>query len=223
MNIVTRKLIAKELYLNRLLLIGTVVGGLVGIGIASFEGTMQFNLGMLLWLTALVAFGVVLTMLSIASERKERQLQFVLSLPLSHGDYIRTKIYGLLICYLLPWLVLSAAAVVLVLVRVNVPDGLLPNAILLCGFMLANFSIVLCGALLVRSEGMMTLLIIATNMGVSVFIFGVSAIPALRDHLQDAQPSWSTEFWIVLAAEAFVLVAACLTPFYAAARRRDFF
>ena len=45
---------------------------------------MRFNIGMLIWLTTIVAFGVVLAMLGIATERKDRALQFVLSLPLSH-------------------------------------------------------------------------------------------------------------------------------------------
>ena len=42
------------------------------------------------------------------AERKERTLQFVLSLPLSHGDYVRIKVVGLLLCFFIPWAVLSA-------------------------------------------------------------------------------------------------------------------
>ena len=62
---------------------------------------------MLIWLTTIVAFGVVLAMIAIANERKERTLQFVLSLPLSHGDYVRIKVIGLLLCFLVPWFVLE--------------------------------------------------------------------------------------------------------------------
>ena len=48
------------------------------------------------------------------NERKERALQFVLSLPLSLGDYVRTKLLGLMLCFLVPWSSLTAAALSLV-------------------------------------------------------------------------------------------------------------
>jgi ABC-type transport system involved in multi-copper enzyme maturation permease subunit len=221
MNMLTRKLIAKEFYLHRWLMVGSTVAGLAGLAIAA-EGEMRFNIGMLTWLTAIIAFGVVLAMLGIANERKERALQFVLSLPLSPGDYVRIKLFGLFLCYLVPWAILSAGAVVLLLVRPNLPDGLLPFALLLSGFMLANFSVVLCGALHTASEGVMTLVIIVTNMNVTLFIFLVGGVPALNDHLHAATPVWNDAFWIVLAAEAATLSIALLLPYFVAARRRDF-
>jgi ABC-2 type transport system permease protein len=221
MNALTRRLIAKDFYLNRWLLAATVAGGLAGLAIA-VEGRMRFNVGMLTWITAFVAFGVVLAMVGISSERKERTLQFVLSLPLSHGDYVRTKFLGLLLCYLVPWIVLSAGAAALVLLRPNIPDGLLPNATLLCVFMLVNFAVVLCAALMLRSEGALTLLIIATNMSVSLFIFGVGSLPSLNRHFGSATPVWNATFWIVLGIEAAVLLLCCSIPYLVAARRRDF-
>ena len=116
MNILTRKLIAKEFYLQPLVHRGSTLAGIAGLLIAT-EGETRFNIGMLIWLTTIVAFGVVLAMLGIATERKERALQFVLSLPLSHGDYVRIKLVALLLCFLVPWAALSAGAVVLVAVE----------------------------------------------------------------------------------------------------------
>ena len=221
MNMLTRKLIAKEFYLNRLLIVGATVAGLAGLLIAA-EGETRFNIGMLIWLTTIVAFGVVLAMLSITSERKERALQFVLSLPLSPGDYVRIKLFGLMLCFLLPWTILTAGAVALVLVMPNLPDGLLPFAILLCGFMLANFSVVLCGVLHTASEGWTTILIIVTNMNVTLFIFLVGGLPSLRDNLHAPAPQWNQTFWTVLAIEIACLLVTLSLPYFVAARRRDF-
>lgn len=221
MNMLTRKLIAKEFYLHRWLIVGSTVAGLAGLAIA-VEGQMRFNIGMLIWLTSIIAFGVMLAMLGIASERKERALQFVLSLPLSPGDYVRIKLFGLFLCYLVPWAILSTGAAVLLLVRPNLPDGLLPFALLLSGFMLANFSVVLCGALHTASEGIMTIVIIVTNMSVTLFIFLVGGVPSLHDHLHAAAPVWNDTFWMVLAAEAATLLIALSLPYFVAARRRDF-
>ena len=122
MNMLTRKLIAKDFYLNRWLIVGSTVAGLVALLVAA-EGKVRFNIGMLTWLTTIVAFGVMLAMVSIGNERKERTLQFVLSLPLSHGDYVRIKVVGLLLCFLVPWFVLSAGAVTLVLVSPICPTA----------------------------------------------------------------------------------------------------
>jgi ABC-2 type transport system permease protein len=221
MNMLTRKLIAKDFYLNRWLIVGSTVVGLVALLVAA-EGKIRFNIGMLTWLTTIVAFGVILAMTSIGNERKERTLQFVLSLPLSHGDYVRIKVVGLLLCFLVPWIVLSAGAVALVLVMPNLPDGLLPFAVLLCGFFLANFSVVLCGALHTRSEGLISALIIVTNMNVTLFIFMVGALPSLNDHLQGPTPVWNSTFWNVLGAEVATLVITLSLPYLVAARRRDF-
>jgi ABC-2 type transport system permease protein len=221
MNMLTRKLIAKEFYLNRWYIAGTTLAGIAGL-LTATEGEIRFNIGMLIWLTTIVAFGVVLAMLSIATERKERALQFVLSLPLSHGDYVRIKLFALLLCFLVPWAILSMGAVVLVLSRPNLPDGMLPTAILLCGFLLANFSVVLCGALHTASEGAMSIVIIVTNMAVTLFIFLVGGLPSLHDHLFKPAAVWNDTFWNVLAIEFATLIIALSLPYFVAARRRDF-
>jgi ABC-2 type transport system permease protein len=221
MNMLTRKLIAKEFYVHRWMLISGIVAGIAGLLIAA-EGAMRFNIGMLTWLTTIVGFGVVLAMVAIANERKERALQFVLSLPLSHGDYVRIKLVALLLCFLTPWVILSAGAVTLISVMPNLPDGLLPFAVLLCGFLLANYSVVLCAALHTASEGIMTIVIIVTNMNITLFIFMVGALPSLHDHLQGPVPVWNSTFWTVLAVELATLVITLTLPYFVAARRRDF-
>jgi ABC-2 type transport system permease protein len=221
MNMLARKLIAKDFYLNRWMIAASTVAGLAGLAIAA-EGKIRFNIGMLLWITTIVAFGIVLSMVAIANERKERALQFVLSLPLSHGDYVRIRVVGLLICFLLPWLVLSLGAVSLVALRPNLPDGMLPIVVLLCGFMLANYSVVLCGALHTASEGAMTVVIIVTNMNITLFIFLVLGLPALHDHLLAPTPVWNPAFWVVLCGEIATLAVTLSLPYFVAARRRDF-
>ena len=164
-----------------------IVGGLASLVIAA-EGAMRFNIGVLIWITTMIAFGIMVSMFGIVTERKERALLFVLSLPLSHGDYVRIKLLALLAIYLPGWLVLSAGAVTLLLVMPNLPDGLIPYTVLLCVYFLANFAVVLCGALHTHSEGAMTALIVVTNMCVSLFIFMVGAISSIHDHLPGRHP-----------------------------------
>jgi ABC-2 type transport system permease protein len=223
MNSLTYKLIAKDFQQHRLLIAGTIAIGLVSLLVAGGGTPLLFNIGMLCWITAIAAYGCVIAMIGISSERKERALLFVLSLPLGYGDYVRLKLFGVMLCYLVPWAALSAGAVVMVLALPTMPDGLLPFTILLCGFLLINFSMVLSGALFARSEGVITLIIIVHNIAISLFIFLVGPIPAFRDHVQDASPTWGPEFWIVLAVEAVTLLVIFSLPYFLAARRRDYF
>jgi hypothetical protein len=222
MNALTRRLIAKDLYLLRWLIAVSIGAGLLSLLIAA-EGAMRFNIGCLGWITTLIAAGIMVSMFGIANERKERSQLFVLSLPLSHRDYVRIKLLASLACYLPVWLVLSAGAVLLVLVMPNLADGLIPYTILLSAYMLtANFAVVLCAALHFRSEGAMTAVIVAANMGISVFIFVVGALPAIHQHLDAPAPVWNTTFWTVLLIEILFLLVALALPLVFAARRRDY-
>ena len=218
---VLRKLVAKELYLNRWLMAGTAAAAALA-AFASTFGTTAFNVGALAWMTAIIACGVMLAIYGVAQERKDQSLQFVLSLPVSIRGYVFAKTAGLLLSYLVPWLVATAAAIALVLASPGVPDGLLPYVVALCGFLLANFSVVLCGAMHARSEAVLIAVVIVTNMAVSIFMFVVGALPGIRDHLSGPVPVWNGTILNVLLAEALVLAIAITLPLVTAARRRDF-
>jgi len=221
MNIATRKLVAKELYVNRWMIAGTAAATALAAFACTF-GATAFNVGALAWITAVIACGVMLAIYGVAHERKEQSLQFVLSLPISIRQYVFAKTAGLLLSYMVPWLVATASAVVLVLASPDVPDGLLPYVVVLSGFLLANFSVVLCGALHARSEAAVVALIILTNMAVSVFMFVVGALPGIRDHLSGPVPVWNATILNVLLVEFLVLAIAITLPLATAARRRDF-
>jgi ABC-2 type transport system permease protein len=221
MSLITRKLIAKELHVNRWFLVSAAAAAVFSAVICSF-GRMAFNIGGLMWLTAIIGLGVMLAIYGVMNERKERSLEFVFSLPISVPEYVRAKLIGLLLSFALPWLVASAAAIVLVLADPDVPDGLLPYVLLLCVFLFANYSLVLSGSMHARSEGLVTTMIVITNMLVSIFMFTVGALPGLAATMGGPTPVWNTTFWTVLAAELVVFVIAVALPLFTAARRRDF-
>ena len=222
MNPLTPKLVATELSTHRWLIGGSVVAGLAALAVVAGRGHMNFNLGFQIWLTTIAAFGAVVAMFGIATERKERVLNGMLSLPISHGDYVRIKVLALLLCFVAVWLPLSAAAVALVAAKADLPDGLLPITVLLCVFMLANYSLVLCSAVHLNAEGPMTIVIIVHNIAITLFIFLIAAIGDISRHMQGPVAVWNSAFWTVLAVELLVFTALICTPFLVAARRRDF-
>jgi ABC-type transport system involved in multi-copper enzyme maturation permease subunit len=221
MNHLTRKLIAKELYVNRWFIGIGSVASIASALVAAF-GQTGFNVGALTWLTTIIAFGVMLALYGVMNERKEHSLLFVMSLPLSIADYVRAKMLGLTLCFGLVWLAASGAVLLLVLLKASIPDGLVAYVILLCVYMLANFAVVLCGSLQARSEAVTTTMIVITNMGVSIFMFTIGPLPGIQKHMWAPAPVWTDTFWTVLGCELAVLAIALTLPFFLAARRRDF-
>ena len=221
MNVVTRKLIAKELYVNRWFTAGGAFAAVLSVVIAGF-GKTGFSIGALSWMTTIIALAVMLAIYGVMYERKEQTLQFVLSLPLSIEDYVRTKLIGVMACFLLVWIPGCAAALILIFTHDGIPDGFAPYTVLLCVFMVATFAVVMCGALHARTEALTTSTIILTNMSVSIFMFTVAPLSEIGPHMEDAKPFWSSTFWIVLGWELVVLALALALPFFFAARRRNF-
>jgi hypothetical protein len=222
MNSLSRKLVAREFYMHRWMIGGSVVAGLAGLAIVARGGHMSFNIGFLIWLTTIVAFGVVMAMFGISSERKERVMNWVLSLPVAPGDYVRIKVLALLLCFLGPWLLLNASALGLVVALKDLPDGLLPFAVLLGVFMLGNYTFVVCSALHLHSEGPMTAVIIVHNIAITLFMFAAGAIDGINRHMHGPVPVWNSAFWTVLAVELAIFILLFSLPWFVAARRRDF-
>ena len=71
MNTLTRKLIAKELYVNRWFLIGTAVSAVAAMAVAPF-GQTAFNIAGLAWLTTLIGCGVMLAIYHAFAAREPR-------------------------------------------------------------------------------------------------------------------------------------------------------
>ncbi|MFL6548270.1 MAG: hypothetical protein ACJ8OJ_06210 [Povalibacter sp.] len=219
MSTVVTKLVRKELYINRQIMQVVTVAGLLSVWLAA-HGQFAFNLGMLAWMTAIISLGVILALSGVVRERKDRALLFVMSLPISAHGYLRAKQSGLLLCFALPWFALSTAAVLLVLWAPSIVDGVLPFAVLFCIYLFANFVWVLAGVLITQSEALVGLVIIATNMSISVFMMIVSGLPTMQTQWQRANPLWDRDFWSVLAVEVVLIAIGLAVPRIIAAYRR---
>ncbi len=221
MNDIVARLIARELHVHRRMMLATAIAAALS-ALACAFGKIAFNVGSIAWITAVIAGGVMLAIYGVANERKEHSLEFILSLPVSIPQYVLAKTLGLLACFALPWLAATASAVVLVLASPGIPNGMLPFVVTLCGFLLANFAVVLCAALHARSEAAMGAAIILTNMSVSIFMFVVGALPGIRSHIDGDVAVWNGTVLGVLLIEALVLALAVALPQLTVARRRDF-
>jgi len=215
------RLMAKDMYLNRQTMVAALIGGILSLILAG-TNRLGYSIGSVSFITTMMAYGVVLAMYSIAQERKDRSGLFVLSLPIAPSDYIRAKLFGTTLTFFIPWSILSAGAVLLIAIT-PLPDGLMPMTVLLLVYFLCTFSIMAAVALFVNSDGKTTLAIIATNMSLTFFMFGIARIPGLGGSLdQQSTPTWSGAFFAVLAGELALIAIALTAPLYLHQHKKDF-
>jgi ABC-type transport system involved in multi-copper enzyme maturation permease subunit len=218
-NPIIGKLIWKELALNRAFIVAATSCGLLSTVIALL-GKVAFAIGSIMFLTVLIAYGVILPMYAIAGERKEKARLFVLSLPVSRGQYIWTKVVGVLLAFLGPWSVMLVAALTLVLAT-PVPDGMVVFTTLMMGFALADFSVIVCSSMLLVSEGAMAIVIILMNMSVTLFMVGITNLTSIGAATTRDVIDWSPTALTVLGAEAAVIAVAFGVVFWVTGREPE--
>lgn len=214
------RLVAKDVYLNRQMMTSAFVGGLVALVLCT-TGKTGYSIGGVLYITAMLAFGVVLAMYNIAQERKERSALFVLSLPLAPRDYVHAKLLGTTLTFFIPWSVLSVGAILVIWITPT-PDGAIPITVLILVYFLFTFSVMAAVALLVNCDAKMTLAIICTNMSVTFFMFGIARVHGIGGFEQRATPLWSGAFFVALACELALIAIAFAVPLVYYSRKRDF-
>jgi hypothetical protein len=213
------KLIRKELSLNRFFMVGALSAGLVSVAI-SLTGRVAFAVGAIMFLTAVVAYSVILPMFTIVAERKEKSRLFVLSLPVSRGDYLVAKVIGVAFSFLIPWALLLVLALAVILVT-PIPDGMLVYTTLIMMFAFADFCVVACAAMLIDKEGLMALVIICMNMSVTFFIVGISSLTSIgADTVRDVV-NWSPPALTILGSELAAIAMAFLVLFWIAGREPE--
>ena len=83
----------------------------------------------------LIVLNIFLVMSGVVQEKKDKVLLFVLSLPVSTTQYTVAKVLANAIAFTVPWLVLTAANIVMIDVR-RFPNGLLPFWVTVLGYLL---------------------------------------------------------------------------------------
>ena len=141
---------------------------------------MSGTIGFILLLTSIVALGVFIAIYGIMTERKEKSLLFVLSLPISTTQYTAAKVASSLIAFLIPWLVLTVTIVVLTLALDEPLDGRLPFTVTMMFFFLANFCVLIAVLLISGTEVWAVVGVVFTNVLVSVYLTTVQQLAGHR-------------------------------------------
>ena len=217
-NSMVWRLIAKDLYLYRWLILGATVAAALSFAISpSPDG---FGLRAILYITSVVALGIFVVMYGVLKERQDKSLLFVLSLPVSPMQYGVAKLTAALIAFFFPWLAVLIATVIAI--TASSAAGGLPFAVALMGLFLCNFCILLAVVMITLSEVWAVAGILATNMSISAYIPFVLRLPGIAEHQDGAVAVWTSTAITIIASEVAISVAAIALAFFVHSRKTDF-
>lgn len=220
MNAVIRRLILKDLYFTRGVMLGAIVLALISIPLLAL-GPMGRYSAMILMVFAGAAPSSFICGMLIVSERKERANLFSFSLPASGRQMLTAKIMAAAVAYLLPWIVLLVGAFLLFSVS-RAPMGLLPFGTMLWVFLLDEFCLTLAVSVSIRAEGWWTTTILGCSLAISFYIFSFLNVPSISATLPSAIPIWSPIVVKVIAVELLIAAALASVIGWQVARKTDF-
>lgn len=179
-------------------------------------------------IAATVGFFVVLIMLgilpmtTIINERKKQTLAFIMSLPVTGAQYAIGKFAVSFCMFVVPWLMLVGAALTLIVGRADVPNGIMPLALILMLLPLIGFLIQTSIAIVSESEARSIFAMGAVNVSYSFVWVGITTTPGLTRDLGSATPVWNSTVMTVLGGEIAVIAIVLAGALLLQARKRDF-
>jgi len=215
------RLMLKDIYVNRILITGSLAAVLVSLYVATL-GTTGFNIGSVLFITTIIVMGIFVAMFGVVRERENKSWMFVLSLPVSTIQYFIAKLVAALISFLLVWGLSLLATILVIVLTDSLPNGLLPFIVLMMLFMFHNFAIFLAVALLTVSEAWVGATIVVTNTSTTLFIFYLAGLPSIQENMSGPVAVWSPVIFYIMCYELSVVVAALALAMFLQSRRQDF-
>lgn len=219
---VVRQLMLKDWRLHRNWILSSVLAGAVALGIAALGTEPALVVGSVWFFIALILVGTMLPLLGIVNERKNQNLAFLMSLPVSGVQYARAKLASSLGMFLAPWLILMAAGLLLVEGRGVFPRGVIPIMMILMLLPFIGFSVITAAALISESEGWSIAANVATQTTYGLAWYFLIRLPALGAHVKDPRPVWNSTAIEILGVEAAIVVGLLGLTLYLQSLKRDF-
>lgn len=216
-----RKLIVKDWQVYQKQLAGFVAGLLLALGLVGMGTPLLASAGALLVLVLLLVVGCYAIQSSVMAERKEQTQPFIMSLPVTPMDVFWGKLLANLTIFLVPFLLVSGGLLALVLCTSR-PDGVVPWVVVVALFMLANFCVSLCVVIAVDSEGWNVFAMLALMTLIGPFLYWVSQMHGIREHLQGNAIVWSPQVLGLIVGELAVIAIAVLVAGWVHARKASF-
>lgn len=219
---VIRLLVLKDWQLFQRQLALYVLAGIVALCFLGLGKPWAFYIGSLMLIIVTVAVACFSIATSLMTERKEKTLAFVMSLPVSPLDFTVAKLAGNLLIFAVPFCLIAGGTLATVWFT-PLPDGLVVYSLLIYGYILLAFSVSLAVAMSVESEGWSTFAMIGSMVLINPFIMALTQVPAISQRVSQDAIVWSPEAIAILAGVVLLSVAVIGTTAWYHARKPAFY
>lgn len=205
------KLVNKDWQLFKWYLAGYVLLGLLSIVIMSLPSHTSFYIGMVSIITVLIGGSAHMALTSTVSEVKESQFSFVMGLPISPFDYAVSKLVGGLAIFLVCWGLIVAILVGTILIS-DLPNGMLPIAIILTLEILLATTVLLSVGVLAGSVPVSIITMVGFNLFFNLFMFMVAGLEDIGPHINQPEAIFNSTAISIIAGEiGFIAITIAIT------------
>jgi ABC-2 type transport system permease protein len=219
---VVQTLILSDWNRHRFFIMLSIFGGVLALGMVAWGGELPTILGSTWFFVSLIVLGCMMPVSNVINERKKQTLAFLMSLPISVAQYTLAKILSTFGMFLVPWLSLVVAGMLLIAGRQEIPDGIIPVLLILGGFTLVGFCVVAGVAIATESESWTIAATIALNSSYGFGWYVLIRNRELRMGFGNADPVWSPEVLTILLSEVAIVAVVLALTFFVQSRKRDF-
>lgn len=218
---VVGQLIRKDWRLHRALIFASIFAGVVALAIVQFATESTMVLGAVWFFICMIMVGTMLP-IAIVNERKKQNLAFLMSLPISSIQYTTSKLLSGTGMFLIPWLTLLGAALLLIEVRGIFPHGAIPVLLILALMPFVGFCIITAAALIGESEGWGIAANVACNSSYGLAYYFLTRVPGVMAHSASAVVVWSPATMKILVTELVLIPLLLGMTYFVQSRKRDF-
>ena len=214
------RLIAKDWYLSRLPLTLIALAGAIATGLL-YSGIKTAGLvGLISALISLIFLSILIPQLTVVNERKQGNLAFVMSLPISPAEFTMSKVLGNLSAFVLLWAAIVGAVLGTIAVTPGA-GGVVPLGVIAALAPFVSFCLLLSVAIVTESELLAMVTMGATNVAYSFWWF-LFRLPGFAEGLKSPVPIWSNTIMMIIGGQIAVIVLALVLTFYLQSRKTDF-
>jgi ABC-2 type transport system permease protein len=216
-----RRLILKDWYLNRWMILGSIPAGLASLAIILTGKQVAFLISIILLCMVIIGVGAQLAIVTTVNERKEQNLAFVMSLPVSWREYTAAKILANLVIFLIPWLPITAGALGILFLP-GAAHGLIPFTAIMSVEMLVTTCLIIAAGVITESQAWTTVAILCSSLGLTLLGYTFAHLRGISTYMWGTRAYWTPTAWIVLAAELLMVPLLLGLTFFIQSRKTDF-
>jgi hypothetical protein len=218
---IVRELIIKDLQIMKVPAICYWLGGIAAIVLAVVWGDSAGTIAFILFISALFATGVHAAMQTVTEERREQNLPFIMSLPITITDYTKAKMAANLLLGGGIWITLSAASYVIFIGDV-MPQGTIPFMTIILVQVLLAYIIILTTTMVFQGLAPAIVAVVAANLCSQGLIWWISDFHGVRSTVNGTEAIWNGTYLTVLSLQVAAIGALIGGTFWAQARKTEF-